>query len=148
MFRVVVLFGPPTLRALADEVAASFPKRRYTAATTAMGEADVSYLNAADVVVLVAAAELNGSPAADFGETSRALTGMNLAGRMAGLVTVGSSQSAGEAAATLRRGLDAGEGISPATDCLLQSPDQTADARRWAKSVATEFAELKRNWVG
>jgi hypothetical protein len=148
MYRVAVLFAPANLRAVADAVAESFPKRKYAATATAMSEADVSYINAADVVVLVAAAEANGSPGKAFAETQRALHGMNLAGRMAGLVAVGAERTARSAAAALRQGLDDSEATPPSSDCLLETADQTAAARRWAKSVAGEFVELKRNWLG
>ena len=151
MYRVAVLFAPASLAALAEAVAGGFAKRKFEVRSTAMSAADVSYLNAADVVVLVAgddgAADGPRAPHGDFDETRRALNGMNLAGRVAGIVAVGEDEVSAAVAAALRAGLDASEAIAATPDSHLERGDQLAEARRWAKSLAAEFIELKRSWV-
>ena len=150
MYRVAVLFAPASLAVLAEAVAGSFPKRKFDATPTAMSSADVSYLNGADLVVLVAGPGEGGAqtaPHRDFAETQRALDGMNLAGRVAGIVAVGSHAVASAVESALRASLDASEATAAVADCQLERGDELADARRWARSLAAEFIELKRTWV-
>ena len=153
MYRVAVLFAPASLAALAEAVAGGFAKRKFEVRATAMSGADVSYLNAADVVVLVAGAGEGGgaagprAPHGDFDETRRALNGMNLAGRVAGIVAVGEDEVSAAVAAALRAGLDGSEATAATPDSHLEHGGQLAEARRWAKSLAAEFIELKRSWV-
>ena len=153
MYRVAVLFAPASLAALAEAVADGFAKRTFEATPKAMSDAGVSHLNGADVVVLVAAAAEHGGGAAahashgDFDETRRALHGMNLAGRVAGIVAVGDIDASTAITDRLREGLDASEAIAVTADCHLDGADRLAEARQWVKRLAGEFIELKRSWV-
>jgi flavodoxin len=95
MFRAAVIYASadPTMVALAERVAASLDRRRFSVALKPAAQAAIPDLAASDLVLLGFAPQGRAAVDVEFAELLRALSGVNLAGRVAGLFTTGGEGS-------------------------------------------------------
>ena len=90
MFRAAVLFAPAAVRPLAEKVAALLDRKRFRTALKPASEASVTDFSASDLVLLGSSAQARSGLPAEFAGILRALTGINLAGKVAGVFASGS----------------------------------------------------------
>jgi hypothetical protein len=90
MFRAAVIYAPAALQAAAERVSASLDRKRFKVSVKTAGEASVPDLAAADLVLLGSSPEGRAALPQEFAEILRALAGINLAGRVAGVFAEGS----------------------------------------------------------
>ena len=132
MFRAAVIYAPAgqPMQSLAERVAAALDRRRFAVTLKPAAQTTIPDLSASDLLLLGAAPEGKAAVHPEFAELLRALAGINLAGRVAGLFT-----SAGEAT------LQALKKALKDTDVLL-APENllSADEARGSKGLA--------NWLG
>jgi flavodoxin len=91
MFRAAVVYAPAALEAVAERISASLDRKRFQVSVKPAGQASIPDLAAADLVLLGSSPQPQGRAAlpAEFSEILRALSGINLAGRVAGVFAVG-----------------------------------------------------------
>jgi hypothetical protein len=89
MFRAAVIYAPadPPMQSLAERVAASLDRGHFAVTLKPAAQAAIPDLSASDLVLLGSAPEGRAAVHPDFTELLRALAGVNLAGRVAGLFT-------------------------------------------------------------
>jgi flavodoxin len=89
MFRAAVIYAPASqpMQSLAERVAAALDRRRFVVTLKPAAQAAITDLSASDLLLLGAAPEGKATVHPDFAELLRALAGINLAGRVAGLFT-------------------------------------------------------------
>jgi flavodoxin len=136
MFRAAVIYAPSgqPMKSLAERVAAALDRRRFAVTLKPAAQATIPDLSASDLLLLGAAPEGKAAVHSEFAELLRALAGINLAGRVAGLFT-----SAGEAT------LQALKKALKDTDVLL-APENLllADQARGSKGLAKWLGSLAR----
>jgi flavodoxin len=93
MLRAAVIYAPAALQAAAERVSASLDRKRFRVSVKPAGEAAVPDLAAADLVLLGSSAQGRAALPREFAEIVRALAGINLAGRVAGVFAEGSDAS-------------------------------------------------------
>ena len=136
MFRAAVIYAPASqpMQSLAERVAAALDRRRFAVNIKPASRASVPDLSASDLLLLGAAPEGKAAVHPEFSELLRALSGINLAGRVAGLFT-----PAGEAT------LQALKKALKDTDVLLNPENLlSADEVRGAKGLAKWLGSLAR----
>jgi hypothetical protein len=136
MFRAAVIYAPAgqPMQSLAERVAAALDRRRFAVTLKPASQATIPDLSASDLLLLGAAPEGKAAVHPEFADLLRALAGINLAGRVAGLFT-----PAGEAT------LQALKKALKDTDVLL-APESllSADEARGAKGLAHWLGSLAR----
>ena len=90
MLRAAVLFAPADLRPLAERVAALLDRKRFRTTLRPASEASITDFSAADLVLLGSSSKGRSGLPEDFAEILRALAGINLAGKVAGVFASGS----------------------------------------------------------
>jgi flavodoxin len=90
MFRAAVIYAPADLEAAAERIAACLDRKRFQVSVKPAGQATIPDLAAADLVLLGSSAQSRAALPQEFAEILRALAGINLAGRVAGIFAVGS----------------------------------------------------------
>jgi flavodoxin len=90
MFRAAVLYAPSDLGPLAERIAASLDRRRFQVTVRPAADAAIPDLSTADLVLLGSSPQGRAALHPDFAEILRALSGINLAGRVAGVFAAGS----------------------------------------------------------
>ena len=91
MFRAAVIYAPSSREDVAERISASLDRKRFRVSVKPAGQASIPDLAAADLVLLGSSAQAQGRAAlpAEFAEILRALSGINLAGRVAGIFAAG-----------------------------------------------------------
>mgnify|MGYP000066165156 CR=1 FL=1 len=91
MLRAAVIYAPDEapMRDLAQRVAAALDRGRFVVVVKPAAQAAIPDLAASDLVLLGSAAQGAAAVHSDFAELLRALSGVNLAGRVAGLFSSG-----------------------------------------------------------
>jgi flavodoxin len=138
MFRAAVIYAPadPTMIALAERVAASLDRQRFSVALKPAAQAAIPDLAGSDLVLLGCAPQGRAAIDADFTELIRALSGVNLAGRVAGLFT-----PAGEGALRALKKALKDTDIHLAPENLL--PAGESEGKRIADWIARLVAQLE-----
>ena len=139
MFRAAVLYAPEgdAMRSLAERIAGGLDRKRFAVTVKAASAAAVSDLAAADLVLLGSEPKGRTALHPDYSELARALAGINLAGRVAGLFAAGGDAPL----AALKKALkDTDIQLEP--EGLLRA-DQ-ADARRLSAWLAGLAAQLDK----
>lgn len=142
MFRAVVLYAPAgdAMRSLAERIAGGLDRKRFAVKVKAASAAAVSDPTAVDLVLLGSEPKGRTALHPDFSELVRALAGINLAGRVAGLFAAGGDAPL----AALKKALkDTDIHLEP--EGMLRA-DQ-ADARRlsaWLAGLAAQLAKPTR----
>ena len=137
MRRAAIIYAPGdgAIAALAAELARAFDPGEYEVRLKQAGEAHLPDLAAAEVILLGSQPEGRSAVHPEFAEIVRALRGINLAGRAAGLFAVGSRKTA----EALRKALKDTD-VEMAAEDLVQEPGdvhrQGEKARQWARAVA------------
>jgi flavodoxin len=90
MFRVAVIYAPAALQAAAERIADSLDRQRFRVLVKPADQASVPDLAAADLVLLGSSAQGRAALPAEFAEIVRALSGIDLSGRVAGVFAAGS----------------------------------------------------------
>jgi hypothetical protein len=140
MFRAAVIYAPAALQAAAERISASLDRKRFEVSVKKAGEATIPDLAAADLVVLGSSAQGRTALPGEFAEILRALAGINLAGRVAGVFAAGSDAPLAAWKKALK---DSGILLPP--ENLLRSDG--ADSRAlsaWVGDLARQVEELAR----
>jgi hypothetical protein len=138
MFRAAVIYAPAgqPMQSLAERVAAALDRRRFAVTLKPAAQAAIPDLSASDLLLLGAAPKGKAAVHPDFAELLRALAGINLAGRVAGLFT-----PAGEATLrALKRALkDTDIRLEP--ENLLQADESqgSKELARWLGLLAGQL---------
>ncbi len=90
MLRAAVIYAPAALQTVAERIAASLERKRFQVNLKPAGQASIPDLAAADLVLLGSSAQGRAALPAEFAEILRALSGINLAGRVGGVFAAGS----------------------------------------------------------
>jgi flavodoxin len=90
MFRAAVIYAPAALQKEAERISASLDRKRFQVSLKAADQATVPDLAASDLVLLGSSAQGRAALPPEFAEILRALAGINLAGRVAGIFAAGS----------------------------------------------------------
>jgi len=92
MFRAAVIYAPADgpVQALADRIAKSLAGSRIAVSLKPAASASISDLAACDLILLGCASQGKSPIHSDFAEIVRALAGINLAGRVAGVFALAS----------------------------------------------------------
>jgi hypothetical protein len=90
MFRAAVIYAPSALQQDAERISASLDRKRFQVNVKSADQATVPDLAAADLVLLGSSAQGRAALPPEFAEILRALAGINLAGRVAGVFAAGS----------------------------------------------------------
>jgi hypothetical protein len=142
MFRVAVIYAPndEAMRSLAERIAGSLDRKRFTAKVKPAAKAAVSDLAAADLVLLGAAARGRGSLHPDFTELARSLTGISLAGRVAGLFA---TEGEGPLAALKRALRDTDIRLDP-DNSLRADLAAAGELASWLAGLGTQLDQTRR----
>jgi flavodoxin len=90
MFRAAVIYAPAALQAAAERIADSLDRQRFRVLVKPADQASIPDLAAADLVLLGSSAQGRAALPAEFAEIVRALSGIDLGGRVAGVFAAGS----------------------------------------------------------
>jgi flavodoxin len=90
MFRAAVIYAPAALQAMAERIADSLDRQRFRVLVKPADQASIPDLAAADLVLLGSSAQGRAALPAEFAEIVRALSGIDLGGRVAGVFAAGS----------------------------------------------------------
>jgi hypothetical protein len=138
MFRAAVIYAPAALRAAADRIAAALDRKRFKVSLKAAREASLPDLAAADLVLLGSSAQGRTALPQEFAEILRALPGVNLAGRVAGVFAEGSDAPL---AAWKKALQDSGIRLEPGS--LLRADGAVPGAlSAWVGGLARQVEEL------
>jgi flavodoxin len=139
MLRAAVIYAPAALQAAAERVSASLDRKRFQVNVKPAGEAAAPDLAAADLVLLGSSAQGRAGLPREFAEILRALEGINLAGRVAGVFAEGGDAPLAAWKKALR---DSGIRLE---ESLLRSDE--ADSRTlsaWVGGLARQVEEQAR----
>jgi flavodoxin len=139
MFRAAVIYAPAALEAAAERISASLDRKRFQVSVKPADQATIPDLAAADLVLLGSSVQGRGALPKEFAEILRALAGINLAGRVAGIFAAGSDAPLAAWKKALK---DCGIRLE---DKLLRSDG--ADPRAlsaWVGGLARQVEELAR----
>ena len=136
MRQVSIIYAPGdgAVAALAEELARTFDPGEFQVRLKRADEAHMPDLAAAEVILLGSQPEGRSAVHSGFAEIVRALRGINLAGRAAGIFVVGSRKTA----EALRKALKDTDIEVAAEDLLLEPGDghrHGERARQWVRSV-------------
>ena len=90
MFRAAVIYAPSSLEDVAERISTSLDRKRFRVSVKPAGQASIPDLAAADLVLLGSSAQGRAALPAEFAEIARALSGIDLSGRVAGVFAAGS----------------------------------------------------------
>jgi len=94
MFRAAVIYAPAALQVVAERISAALNRKRFQVSVKPAEQASIPDLAAADLVLLGSSAQAHAQAGAalpvEFAELLRALSGINLAGRVGGIFAAGS----------------------------------------------------------
>jgi flavodoxin len=85
-----VIYAPAALQAAAERIADSLDRQRFRVLVKPADQASIPDLAAADLVLLGSSAQGRAALPAEFAEIVRALSGIDLGGRVAGVFAAGS----------------------------------------------------------
>jgi flavodoxin len=139
MLRAAVIYAPAALQTAAERIAASLDRRRFQVILKPAGQASIPDLAAADLVLLGSAAQPHGRAAlpAEFAEILRALSGINLAGRVGGVFAAG-----GDAPLAAWRKALKDCGLRLAENLLRADEADAQTQARWVEELARQAEEL------
>lgn len=142
MFRAVVIYAPSdeAMRSLAERIAGCLDRKRFSVKVKPAAEAAASDLAAADLLLLGGAPKGRSPLHPEFGELARALAGMNLAGRVAGLFA---AEAEGPLAA-LRKALKDTEVRLPADGSLRADLANDRELTAWLAALSAQLDEIRR----
>jgi flavodoxin len=89
MFRAAVIYAPAALQSAAERIADSLDRQRFHVLVKPADQASIPDLAAADLVLLGSSAQDRAALPAEFAEIARALGGIDLSGRVAGVFAAG-----------------------------------------------------------
>lgn len=139
--RLAILHAPSDgpVSAVVKALAAAFDKRTFKISTHPAASSDISAINAADVVVLVDTPRAGGKVHPEYTEYVRAFKGINLAGRVIGLVLVGGGATKSGFKSALK---DAAVRIHD-KDLLVESgPPPATKLSAWAGGLTADYRQL------
>ena len=92
MIKILISFAPNdnSLNKICDDIASNFEKNQQEVKILSAKSTTMPDLSASDIVILCSAKENSNSVHSDFKEIRRSLKGINLAGRVAGLLSFSS----------------------------------------------------------
>jgi flavorubredoxin len=142
MYNVLILWAPDTAenRRVVEAVAGAFSDAKLTPQTKKVSDAIVADVTMADIIVFGAQKGTTDLPP-EFNECLRYFKGITLAGRTAGLFSMGSEKST----ARLRKALKDTE-ISLVDDDPLftdQKPGKSVEVAEWVKKLIQVHQELR-----
>jgi len=140
MLRAAVIYAPAALQAAAERISGSLDRKRFRVSVKLAGEATIPDLAAADLVLLGSSAQGRAALPPEFAEILRALAGINLAGRVAGVFAEGSDAPLAAWKKALK---DSGILLQP--ENLLRCDGADAKAlSAWVGGLAGQVEELAR----
>jgi hypothetical protein len=143
MFRAAVIYAPADapMQGLAERVAAALDHRRFAVALKPAAQAAIPDLAACDLLLIGAAPQGRAAVHPDFAELLRALTGVNLAGRVAGLFT-----PAGEASLqAIRKALkDTDIRLEPQNLFLAEESKGAGQVAKWIELLVEQLESAGR----
>jgi flavodoxin len=141
MFRAAVIYAPAALQAVAERISAALDRKRFQVSVKPAEQASIPDLAAADLVLLGSSAQAQaGAPLpVEFAELLRALSGINLAGRVGGIFAAGSDAPL----AAWKKALQ--DSDLRVDENLLRCDQADAQALRgWVVELARQVEELAR----
>ena len=140
MFRAAVIYAPAALEAVAERISASLDRKRFQVSLKPAEQASIPDLAAADLVLLGSSAKGRAALPSEFAEILRALSGINLAGRVAGVFAAG-----GDAPLAAWKKALKDSGIRLEAENLLQSDGADPKALSgWVAGLVRQVEELAR----
>jgi|WetSurMetagenome_2_1015567.scaffolds.fasta_scaffold282648_2 hypothetical protein len=142
MYNVLILWAPDTAenRRVIEAVAGAFSDAKHVPQAKLVSDAIVADVTGADIIVFAAQKTAAADLPVEFNECMRYFKGITLAGRTAGLFSMGSEKST----AKLRKALKDTE-ISQLEDDPLftdQKPGKSAEVTEWVKKLLQLHQEL------
>ncbi len=140
MYSVLILWAPDTTenRRIVDAVSRVFDELKVSPRVKHAKEATVADVTAADIILFGAEKTGPGELPPDYAEWLRVLRGITLAGRTAGLFSLGVEK----ATARLRRALKETE-VSLGEEDPVFSDSKQAEMADWARRLVGAHRELK-----
>ncbi len=139
MLRAAVIYAPDALQAAAERVSASLDRKRFQVSVKPAGEAAAPDLAAADLLLLGSSAQGRTALPREFAEILRALAGINLAGRVAGVFAEGSDAPLAAWKKALRD-----SGIRLAENLLRCDEADAGTLSGWVGGLARQVEEQAR----
>ena len=144
MHRVLMLYAPRdgSARDSMEKVSACFESERFVTHVRSAHGSSVADICASDILIIGVRTEDGIAVPPDFVDISRALAGINLAGRMAGIVSIGSQRGVAGFETMLR---DSEIGIV-SRSLVYDDPSgqEEPDVCEWVQQVIAEFEEFMR----
>jgi flavodoxin len=140
MFRAAVIYAPAALEAAAERISASLDRKRFQVSVKPAYQATIPDLAAADLVLLGSSAQGRAALPQEFAEILRALAGINLAGRVAGIFAAGSDAPLAAWKKALK---DSGILLQPENLLRTDGADPKAMSA-WVGGLARQVEELAR----
>ena len=139
MHNVLVLYAPDTEEARREvaRVTAAFDATRFAATARPAGAAHIPDIAASDIVLFVTATGTPRGLPSDWNELVRALSGVNLASRMGGILSLGAARNG----AGIREALRETDMSLFAEEPVLKDATE-ADLRRWTGDLCRSFKEF------
>ena len=145
MYSVVILWAPDSAenRRVAEAVRAAFDEARFKTIAKKAAESSIADLASADVIVLGLQKSGATEVPPEYYELMRIFKGITLAGRAAGVFSIGTEK----ASAKLRKSLKDTEVSLFEEDPLFtdQKSDKIPEAGEWARKLAGFFKEVRES---
>ena len=140
MYNVVVLWAPDSAdnRRIVEAVGRAFEQMKVALIVKTAGEATIADVTAADIVVFGAQKVGSADAPAEFADFMRIFKGITLAGRTAGLFSMGQDK----ATARLRKALKETEIAMADDDPLFSDGKPAASVTDWAQRLVAVHQEL------
>ncbi len=139
MLRAAVIYAPAALQPAAERISASLDRKRFQVSVKPAGESGAPDLAAADLVLLGSSAQGRAALPQEFAEILRALAGINLAGRVAGVFAEGSDAPLAAWKKALRD-----SGIRLAENLLRCDEADAGTLSGWVGGLARQVEEQAR----
>ena len=144
MYNVLILWAPDSaeIRKVAEVVRASFNEGKYKTTLKKADESSIVDVAATDVVIFGLQKSGAAEVPPEYSELMRVFKGVTLAGRAAGVFSVGTEK----ASAKIKKSLKDTEVALFEEDPLFpnERPEKTQDISDWARKLAGFFQEVRR----
>ena len=143
MYNVLILWAPDSAetRKVAESVGAAFNEGRFKTTLKKADESSIVDIAAADMVIFGLQKSAASELPPEFSELVRAFKGVTLAGRAAGVYSVGGEK----ASAKIKKSLKDTEVALFEEDPLFSNDktDRASDVSEWARKLAGFFQEVR-----
>ena len=142
MYRAVIIYAPDDeqMGGLARRVESSLDRDSFEVETKIAGQAAIPDLAAADLIILGSRAAAEDPIHSDFSEILRALSGITLAGRVAGVFSAAGVSTL----AAFRRALQDCELALPERNFLNLSGEHGPEIERWTAELVGQLEAQSR----